>query len=150
MGTSCNIKINNVMYYKHYDGFQGGLTLNLLESIVNDKICLDTFIKNGKLEVIERRNTGLPLFSVSETEINHISIYDFMLEGLNSIVRTQQIYYESIKADDARSRYFDSLRNEPKENTENKMRLNKIFKNGYPTADHYKDKFDLIERFKNV
>lgn len=27
MGTSCNIKINNVMYYKHYDGFKGGITL---------------------------------------------------------------------------------------------------------------------------
>lgn len=73
-----------------------------------------------------------------------------MLEGLNSIVTAQQRIYDSIKVDDARTRYFDGLRNESKENTENKMRLNKIFKNGYPTKEHYKNKFDLIERFKNV
>ena len=143
MGTACNIKINNITYYKHYDGFQGGLSLILIDCIVNNKICLDTFIKKGNLEkndVFKR----LPLFKISETEINGANIYDFILEGLKSIVWAQQRYYQTIKSEDARTRYFDGLRGESLDKTETKMRLHKIFKNGYPTESIFKNEFNLI------
>lgn len=147
MGSSCNIKINNVTYYKHYDGFQGGLSLILIDCIVNNKICLDTFIKKGNLEKNDMFK-GLPLFKIYETNINNIDMYDFILEGLKSIITAQQRWYETIKEEDTRTRYFDALRGESLDKTEAKMRLHKIFKNDYPTELMFKDKFDLIETLR--
>jgi hypothetical protein len=146
MGTQCNIEINNVTYYKHYDGYSGGITLVLLDSVINNKICLQTFIKKGNLEKVNIKTNRF--FNVSETEINGVNIFDFMVEGLNEIVRSQQGLYQSIKEEDARTRYFDSLRGESLNKTEEKMRLHKIFKNGYPTEAFLKDKFDLIESLR--
>jgi hypothetical protein len=150
MGTPCKIKLNNNLYYKHYDGWQGGITLCLLNSVIDNKICFETFIKNGNLEISDMVKNDLPLFVISDTLINNIDMCDFMLEGLNSIVRSLQRHYDTIKQEDSQTRYFAELRGETEERIENRMRLTRLFKNGYPDLNMFKDKLDLIERLKNV
>lgn len=144
MGTQCNIIINGITYYKHYDGYSGGITLNLLDSIIDNKICLFKFIEIGKIEKYSIFK-NLPLFNISDTKINNIDIYDFMLNALNQLVNSKQRLYQKIKEEDARTAYFSQLRGDSQEETKRKMRLSEVFKE-YPTEVIFEKQFNLLKK----